>query len=103
MVLHSLAACVSSQPGLSSTSIGFHDPDFVIPSTAAEIGARTNTLSAVVELVFIVVIMNADLSVRQMMDTEIRKAIANDNFLLLYQPQINEIGKVVGAEALIRW
>ncbi|HWJ73633.1 MAG TPA: EAL domain-containing protein [Kaistia sp.] len=75
----------------------------VIPAGAAEIGVWTNTLTAMAELVFIVVIMNADLSVRRMMDIEMRKAIAHGDFRLHYQPQINEIGTVVGAEALIRW
>ncbi|WP_244876996.1 putative bifunctional diguanylate cyclase/phosphodiesterase [Acidocella facilis] len=86
-----------------NTSIGFHDPKLVIPASAAEIGAWSNTLIAMGELVFIVVIMNADLSVRRTMDVEMRKAIANGDFQLHYQPQINEAGRVVSAEALIRW
>jgi EAL domain-containing protein (putative c-di-GMP-specific phosphodiesterase class I) len=97
------ALCLIGFVVFSSTSIGFHDPSLVIPASAAEIGVWTNTLTAMVELVFIVVIMNADLSTRRMMDIEMRKAIANGDFELFYQPQINEVGKVVGAEALIRW
>ncbi|MCX5496366.1 EAL domain-containing protein [Kaistia dalseonensis] len=75
----------------------------VIPAEAAEIGVWANTLTAMAELIFVVVIMNADLSTRRMMDIEMRKAIANGDFQLRYQPQINEAGKVVGAEALISW
>lgn len=97
------ALCLIGFVVFSSTSIGFHDPSLVIPASAAEIGVWTNTLTAMVELVFIVVIMNADLSTRRMMDIEMRKAIANGDFELFYQPQINEVGKVVGVEALIRW
>lgn len=97
------AFCLVGFVVFSNTSIGFHDPASVIPASAAEIGVWTNTLTAMVELVFIVVIMNADLSVRRMMDVEMRKAIANGDFRLHYQPQINEAGKVIGAEALIYW
>lgn len=97
------AICLIGFAVFSNTSIGFHDPSLVIPADAAEIGVWTNTLTAMIELVFIVVIMNADLSVRRMMDIELRKAIANGDFQLHYQPQLDEAGKVVGAEALIRW
>ncbi len=87
----------------SNTSIGIHDPALVIPENVAAIGVWTNTITAVIELTFIVLIMNADLSVRRMMDVEMRKAIANGDFALHYQPQFNDAGVVVGAEALIRW
>ncbi|MDF3983276.1 EAL domain-containing protein [Luteibacter sp. PPL201] len=97
------ATCLVAFAVFSHTSIGFHDPAWVIPASAAEIGVWTNTLTAIAELVFIVVIMHADLSVRRMMDIEMRKAIANGHFMLHYQPQIDEAGNVVGAEALIRW
>ncbi|WP_230533836.1 putative bifunctional diguanylate cyclase/phosphodiesterase [Microvirga roseola] len=48
--------------------------------------------------------MDAQLHTRRALETDLRKALANDEFQLLYQPQINiaqnEIG---GYEALIRW
>lgn len=37
------------------------------------------------------------------LETEILKSIENDEFCAYFQPQINNEGKVVGAEALIRW
>ncbi|MDH5719037.1 MAG: EAL domain-containing protein [Spirochaetia bacterium] len=38
------------------------------------------------------------------LETEIRKAIANNEFVPFYQPKLNiKTGKITGAEALIRW
>lgn len=37
------------------------------------------------------------------LQNEIREALQQRQFQLYYQPQINHVGKVVGAEALIRW
>ena len=97
------ALCLAGFAVFSNMSIGIHDPALVIPESVAAIAAWTNTITAAVELAFIVLIMNADLSVRRMMDVEMRKAIANGDFELHYQPQFNDAGAVVGAEALIRW
>jgi diguanylate cyclase (GGDEF)-like protein/PAS domain S-box-containing protein len=39
-----------------------------------------------------------------MLDTDLRDALANDQFELFYQPQVDaKSGAVVGAEALLRW
>ena len=97
------ALCLIAFSVLSNTSIGFHDPALVIPARHAELGVWVNTITAIAELAFIVVVMNSDLSVRRMMGSEMRKAIANDGFTLYYQPQVDRDGTVVGAEALIRW
>jgi diguanylate cyclase (GGDEF)-like protein len=41
---------------------------------------------------------------RMDLETELRQAIAGDSLVLLYQPKLDlDSGKVVGAEALVRW
>ncbi|MCD2173936.1 putative bifunctional diguanylate cyclase/phosphodiesterase [Rhizobium sp. C4] len=97
------ALCLVGFAVFSNTFIGIKDPALVIPQDVAEIGVWANTITALIELVFIVVIMNADLSTRRMMESEVRKAIANGDFVLHYQPQVDDDGAVTGAEALIRW
>jgi EAL domain-containing protein (putative c-di-GMP-specific phosphodiesterase class I) len=48
--------------------------------------------------------INARISERLGMENSLRRAIERDELVLRYQPQINlGTGKIVGAEALIRW
>ena len=48
--------------------------------------------------------MDAELRARVSMSTELRDAIAADQFFLMYQPQVDiDTGRIVGLEALVRW
>lgn len=40
---------------------------------------------------------------RAELDSEMRAALQNEEFLLHYQPQVNSDGDVIGVEALVRW
>ncbi len=40
---------------------------------------------------------------RAMLEAELHNGLRQNQFLLLYQPQVDETGRVVGAEALVRW
>jgi diguanylate cyclase (GGDEF)-like protein/PAS domain S-box-containing protein len=47
--------------------------------------------------------MQAIVSARAAMEADLRHAVANKQFLLHYQAQIEEPNQLVGAEALVRW
>lgn len=48
-------------------------------------------------------VMQANLSERSVMESDLRKAIPDNQLVLYYQPQTGDDGRIVGAEALLRW
>ncbi|MDB1124085.1 bacteriohemerythrin [Vibrio algarum] len=47
--------------------------------------------------------MQAEIAAQFVLENELRTAIKEKQFELFYQPQINHLNQIVGAEALIRW
>jgi diguanylate cyclase (GGDEF)-like protein/PAS domain S-box-containing protein len=47
--------------------------------------------------------MQAVLSAHASLEADLRQALAKDQFLLHFQPQVDEHGRATGAEALLRW
>jgi diguanylate cyclase (GGDEF)-like protein/PAS domain S-box-containing protein len=47
--------------------------------------------------------MQVLVSARAMLEAHLREALRDNQFLLYYQPQVDEHGQVVGVESLIRW
>lgn len=47
--------------------------------------------------------MQTSMSARRSLENDIRQAIARGQYHLHYQPQVDEAGRVTGAEALLRW
>lgn len=47
--------------------------------------------------------MQATVSVRAGLEARLREAVAHNQFVLHYQPQVDHAGQVTGSEALVRW
>ena len=47
--------------------------------------------------------MQAAATVRTQLLAEMRRGLAGGEFMLYYQPQVDSLGHVIGAEALVRW
>nr|WP_299507523.1 EAL domain-containing protein [uncultured Rhizobium sp.] len=62
-----------------------------------------NHITGVVATCAVVVIMQTDLEARRALEGDIRRAIARGEFQLYYQPQVDNRGRMIGVEALLRW
>src|SRR5690606_9660854 len=47
--------------------------------------------------------MQSIVTARAALESDLRAALAQNQFLLHYQPQVNPIGQFTGVEALVRW
>ena len=47
--------------------------------------------------------MQATVTLRAALETDLRQGLQDQQFLLYYQAQIDDVGRVTGAEALVRW
>ena len=48
-------------------------------------------------------VMQANLAERNALESDLRKALLANQLILYYQPQAGDDGRIVGAEALLRW
>ncbi len=48
-------------------------------------------------------VTQAELETRSSLESELRNALRKDHLVLYYQPQIDRDGRIIGAEALVRW
>ncbi len=78
-------------------------PGHALPDSVRELGAWVQTTIALVMFWVLLHIMLTDVSARSALESDLRQAVALRQFELHYQPQLNAQGRVVGAEALLRW
>jgi diguanylate cyclase (GGDEF)-like protein/PAS domain S-box-containing protein len=85
----------------------------IYPNDAADIGSLTRCAEQAAyaaksagraQLRFFDEQMNEQAASRSLMESELRRAIAQDELLLHFQPKVDaSCGRIVGAEALVRW
>lgn len=96
-----IAVCVAAFMILSTTSLTYTVAD-PIPDAFHEVRAWINAILATGILCGGVVAMNAEFSKTQA-SRELGAALWSNQFELFYQAQVDAQGKLVGAEALLRW
>ena len=97
--LISFCACLL----FAASDVGITDPDFLPPMQARVVAVWVNNATCFMALAMVLGIMQADVTVRNAIETDLRTAIAQSQFSLHYQPQLDDDGRVIGAEALLRW
>ncbi len=76
---------------------------YALPDSIRVGGTWVNTIAALAGVYSMVHIMISDFVGISTLELDLRKGIPRGEFYLLYQPQVSSVGKVLGAEALLRW
>ena len=96
------AICLATFMLLAGT--GLHGPDaFALPDSIRSVGMWIDILFSMTSLYGSVLLILAEVAERNGIELELRNALIRGEFLLHYQPQVASDGRVIGAEALIRW
>jgi diguanylate cyclase len=66
-------------------------------------GTWLHNVIVIAVLYAMVWVMQANLSERNALESDLRKALLANQLRLYYQPQAGDDGRIVGAEALLRW
>jgi EAL domain-containing protein (putative c-di-GMP-specific phosphodiesterase class I) len=77
--------------------------DLVIPAGVRRVGVWINSGCAMVGLLALVHIMLTETAEANSLVRDLERGLVRGEFFLVYQPQVQADGTVVGAEALLRW
>jgi len=94
--------CCAAFLWFDSTHVGIMTP-LVVPEFVRVYGVWVNNGTAIGLMLVMISVMQADLQVRDGLEAEFRDALAHDELVLFYQAQADVDGRIVGAEALMRW
>jgi EAL domain-containing protein (putative c-di-GMP-specific phosphodiesterase class I) len=76
---------------------------YAIPDELRRVGIWFNLLTVVACLLVVMHLQESDSAAHRALHRSLRDALAARRFVLFYQPQIDASGRIVGAEALLRW
>ena len=100
---HGIALACLLAFALLSLAYGSPLPQYALPQDVRAVGAWVQICASMVILYGMLHVMQNDAMVRSILETELLQALELDQFQLHYQPQLDSTGRVIGAEALIRW
>jgi EAL domain-containing protein (putative c-di-GMP-specific phosphodiesterase class I) len=86
-----------------ASSIWPHSSALFIPAPVRLVGSWINAASAMLGLLALMHILLQEGGAGNALERDIDQGLARAEFYLVYQPQVQRDGGVVGAEALLRW
>ena len=78
-------------------------PAFAIADDVRRVAIWINLATAVASFLVVLRLAETDVAEHRALHRALRDALSQRRFLLLYQPQVDAQGRVVGVEALLRW
>ena len=78
-------------------------PELAVPVQTREIGVWVNNLTGIGGTSIVVAMMQSNMNARRALEHDMRQAIARGDYYIDYQPQVDALGRIFGAEALLRW
>lgn len=100
---HGIAVACLAGVAVLSVTYGSILPEYALPPHIRAPGAWVTSIAALTILYGMLHVMHHDAVMRTTMENDLRQALAQGQLELHYQPQHDLHGRVVGAEALIRW
>lgn len=94
--------CFGTYVCFASTNAGWVTP-FALPDSIRAGGTWINQAVALGVVFAALHVIQADVSGRNDLESQLRDALLHGDFLLHYQPQVGTDDGVIGAEALVRW
>lgn len=94
--------CLAAFVGFAGSNEGL-DSVYALPDDVRAVGTWLNTILSIAVMYALIHVMVSDRAETSALELELRQGIANGEFFLLYQPQVNALGQVQGAEVLLRW
>ena len=74
-----------------------------ISEDVRRVGIWINLATAVASLLVVLRLADSDIAEHRALHRALRDALSQRRFVLFYQPQVDAAGRIVGAEALLRW
>jgi diguanylate cyclase len=78
-------------------------PGYALPDSVRRFGVWVQIAAALLTLYALLHIMLNEATSRSALEGDLQHALEHQQFALYYQPQLNADGRVIGAEALLRW